>query len=408
MFYRHPLDWLNFFLADVRGGLGPYVGVFLLTQAQWNQATIGAVLTVSGLIGITLHAPIGALIDATHFKRGLIIAGTCALAVSALAIAWAPTLPVVLTADILMAVAGAIFAPTVAAITLGITNQQGLAARLGRNAAFDRAGNIFIAVLAGVVGWSFSQRAVFYLVPLFAILTSLAVLSIPSNSIDHDRARGLDDNSGTADHRKPAGWHVLVERRPLLVLAAANALFHFANAPMLLLLGQKLALAHPGQETALTSACIITAQLVTIPTALLVGLKANIWGRKTLLLVGFAALPIRAVLYTISDNAVWLVSVQILDGVAAGTLDALIPLVLADIMRGTGRYNAARGVLGTVQGVAGSISMTIAGFLVVATGYSATFLALSTVAVGAWLLVLTAMPETGKNVLRSGVRRSAE
>ena len=140
------------------------------------------------------------------------------------------------------------------------------------------------------------------------------------------------------------------------MLAAANALFHFANAPMLLLLGQKLALAHPGEETALTSACIITAQLVTIPTALLVGWKANIWGRKPLLLVGFAALPIRGVLYTISDNAVWLVSVQILDGVAAGTLDALIPLVLADVMRGTGRYNAARGVLGTVQGVAGSLT----------------------------------------------------
>ncbi|MGB6440454.1 MAG: MFS transporter, partial [Methyloceanibacter sp.] len=231
MFYRRPLDWLNFFLADVRGGLGPYVGVFLLTQAHWNQATIGAVLTVSGLIGITLHTPIGTLIDATHFKRGLIIGGTFALAVSALAIAWAPILPVVLTADILMAVAGAIFAPTVAAITLGISSQQGLPARLGRNAAFDRAGNIFIAVLAGLVGWGFSQRSVFYLVPLFAVLTSLAVLSIPAHSIDHDRARGLDDNSGTADHQKPAGWHVLLERRPLLVLSAANALFHFANAP---------------------------------------------------------------------------------------------------------------------------------------------------------------------------------
>ena len=400
MFYRRPLDWLNFFLADVRGGLGPYVGVFLLTQAHWNQATIGAALTVSGLIGITLHTPIGALIDATHFKRGLIVGGTFALAASALGIAWAPTLPVVLTADILMAVAGAIFAPTVAAITLGITNQQGLSARLGRNAAFDRAGNIFIAVLAGLVGWGFSQRSVFYLVPLFAVLTSLAVLSIPAHSIDHDRARALDDNSGTADHQKPAGWHVLLERRPLLVLSAANTLFHFANAPMLLLLGQKLALAHPGEETALTSACIITAQLVTIPTALLVGWKANIWGRKCLLLVGFAALPIRGVLYTISDNAVWLVSVQILDGVAAGTLDALIPLVLADIMRGTGRYNAARGVLGTVQGVAGSLSMTVAGFLVMGTGFSATFLALSTVALVAWLLLLTAMPETGTTYLR--------
>ena len=395
MSYRAPLDWLNFFLADVRGGLGPYVGVFLLTQANWDQATIGAVLTVSGLIGITLHTPIGALIDATHYKRGLIIVGTCALAVSALAIAWSPTFPVVLTADILLAIAGAIFAPTVAAITLGITQQQALPARLGRNAAFDRAGNIFIAILAGVVGWAFSQRAVFYLVPLFAILTSVAVLSIPAHAIDHDRARGLDTGSSTTEHEKPVGWSVLVESRALLVLTAANALFHFANAPMLPLLGQKLALAHPGAETALTSACIITAQLVTIPTALMVGWKANSWGRKALLLIGFAALPVRGVLYTLSDNAVWLVSVQILDGIAAGTLDALIPLVLADVMRGTGRYNLARGMLGTVQGVAGSLSNVVAGVLVIGVGYSATFLALSTVALVGFLLLLIRMPETG-------------
>ena len=392
MTYRAPLDWLNFFLADVRGGLGPYLGVFLLTQANWNPATIGAVLTVSGLIGITLHTPIGALIDATHFKRGLIVVGTCALALSALAIAWSPTFPVVLTADILLAIAGAIFAPTVAAITLGITEQQALPARLGRNAAFDRAGNIFIAILAGLIGWGFSQRAVFYLVPLFAVLTTLAVLSIPVSAIDHDRARGLVHHK--AEHEKPLGWSVLLERQPLVILTAANALFHFANAPMLPLLGQRLALAHPGMETALTSACIITAQLVTIPVALLVGWKANSWGRKALLLIGFGALPIRGVLYTLSDDAVWLVSVQILDGIAAGTLDALVPLVLADVMVGTGRYNLARGMLGTVQGVAGSLSNIVAGALVVGFGYNATFLALAGVAVMGFLLLLMAMPET--------------
>lgn len=393
MLYRRPLDWLNFFLADVRGGLGAYVGVFLLTQANWDQATIGAALTVSGLVGITLHTPIGAFIDATHFKRALIIAGACALAASALAIAWVPIFPVVLTADIMMAIAGAIFAPTVAAITLGVTQPQALPARLGRNAAFDRAGNIFIAFLAGVVGWTFSQRAVFYLVPFFAVLTTLAVLSIPSRAIDHDRARGLDVHN-TNDHEQPLDWRVLLQLRPLLVLTAANALFHFANAPMLPLLGQKLALAHPGAESALTSACIITAQLVAIPTALLVGWKANSWGRKLLLLIGFAALPIRAVLYTFSDNAVWLVSVQIFDGISAGTLDALIPLVLADVMRGTGRYNVARGVLGTVQGVAGSLSNVVAGLLVVMTSYTATFLVLATIALGACVLLLMAMPET--------------
>src|SRR5215208_4922423 len=177
MTYGASLDWLNFLLADVRGGLGPYVSVFLLTEAHWDQATIGAVLTVSGIIGITLHTPVGALIDTTHRKRALLIAGVVALSICALAIAWAPTVPVVLAADIVMAVLGAVFAPTVAAITLGLVGRTGLPERLGRNAACVRAGNIFIGAIAGLIGWGFGQRAVFHLVPLFAALTTVTVLA---------------------------------------------------------------------------------------------------------------------------------------------------------------------------------------------------------------------------------------
>src|SRR5271165_808123 len=90
------LDALNFFLADVRGGLGPYVTVFLLTQAAWNPAQIGAVLTISGLIGISIQIPIGAFIDMTHAKRALLVSGVAILAVSAVAIERAPIGPVVL------------------------------------------------------------------------------------------------------------------------------------------------------------------------------------------------------------------------------------------------------------------------------------------------------------------------
>jgi predicted MFS family arabinose efflux permease len=187
--YRTALDWLSFFLADVRGGLGPYVGIFLLTEAHWDQAMIGGVLTISGLIGISLHTPVGALIDATRRKRELIIVGVVLLAVSAIMIERRPTWPVVLTADIAMAVLGAIFAPTLAAITLGLVPPDELASRIGRNAVFDRAGNLFVAGIAGVVGWWLSQRAVFYLVPLFAALTVFVVLVIPANAIDHERAR---------------------------------------------------------------------------------------------------------------------------------------------------------------------------------------------------------------------------
>src|SRR4051795_12256228 len=158
--YGGSLDWLNFLLADVRGGLGPYVSVFLLTEAHWDQATIGAVLTVSGIIGITLHTPVGALIDTTHRKRALLIAGVVALSICALSIPWAPTVPVVLAADITMAVLGAVFAPTVAAITLGLIGREFLAAWLARNAVFDGIGNLLIAAMAAGIGTAISLRAV--------------------------------------------------------------------------------------------------------------------------------------------------------------------------------------------------------------------------------------------------------
>jgi MFS family permease len=303
--YGASLDWLNFLLADVRGGLGPYVSVFLLTEAGWDQATIGAVLTVSGLIGITMHTPMGLIIDKTHSKRALLIGGVGALSGCALAIAWKPTVPVVLAADIVMAVLGGVLAPTVAAITLGLVEPGRLAARLGRNVAFDRVGNLTIAAIAAAVGTASSQRAVFYLVPLFAVLTTLAVLSIPAGAIDHERARGLERSAA----EPPATWRVLLTQRTLLVLAAATALFHFANAPILALASQKLALSHPGQEAALTSAAIIVAQLATVPVALLAG-WANVLGRKPLLVAAFLALPVRALLFAYADHPAWLLAGQ--------------------------------------------------------------------------------------------------
>src|SRR5512147_1416080 len=110
-----------------------------------------------------------------------------------------------------MAALGAVFAPTVAAITLGLVDPHSLPERFGRNAAFDRAGNLFIAGVVGVIGWRFSQHAVFYLVPLFAAVTSLVVLSIPRHAIDHERARGDLPGSCAADVR-PSAWTVLAAR----------------------------------------------------------------------------------------------------------------------------------------------------------------------------------------------------
>lgn len=389
------LDAVNFLLADVRGALGPYLNVFLVTQRHWSQTDVGLVTTVGGLLGLAVQTPVGAAIDATRAKRGAIVLALAVLAAGAVVIFALPTFWPVLVANTLMHMVGDVFGPAVAALPLGLYARDQLARRMGRNAAFDHAGNVAIAVAAGAVGYFLSQRAVFLMVPFFAALAAVAVLSIPHGAIDQDRARGLDDGEARAEGGKgPSGYRVLLQCRPLVVFALCAMLFHFANAPLLPLVGQKLALSHPAWATAMMSSCIVAAQLIMLPIALAVGHTADRFGRKPILLIGFGILPVRAVLYTLSDSAPWLIGVQLLDGVGAGIFGAITPLVIADLMRGTGRYNVAQGAVATVQGVGASTSGLVAGIVVDHFGYSAAFLTSGAAACVAFAALFLAMPET--------------
>ncbi len=387
------LDALNFLLADVRGALGPYLNVFLVTQQHWSQTQVGWVTTVSGLLGLVAQTPAGAAIDATNRKRGAVVIALAVLAAGAAVIFAAPIFWPVLISNTAMAIVGDIFGPAVAAMTLGLYARNRLARRLGRNSAFDHAGNVAIAVAAGAVGYLMSQRAVFLLVPVFAVLAIGATLSIPHEAIDQNRARGLDGDGQTAG-RGASGYRMLLKSRPLVLFAVCAMLFHFANAPLLPLVGQKLAQSHPDWATAMMSACIIAAQLIMLPVALVVGATADRLGRKPILLIGFAVLPIRALLYTFSNDAWWLIGVQLLDGVGAGIFGAITPLLIADLTKGTGRYNLAQGAVATAQGIGASISGLFAGVVVDHFGYSATFLSLGVAACVAFATLLLAMPET--------------
>jgi MFS family permease len=389
------LDAVNFLAADVRGAVGPYLNVFLVTQQHWSQSEVGLVTTLGGLLGLAVQTPIGAAIDETRAKRGIVVLALAVLAITATVIFVWPTFWPAAISNSLMAIAGDVFGPAVAALTLGLYARAQLARRMGRNSAFDHAGNVAIALLAGAVGYEFSQRAVFLLVPVFAALTVFAVLSIPAKAIDYDRARDLGPEPGGATAApSAAGYSVLFKSRPLIIFGLCAMLFHFANAPLLPLVGQKLAAAYPKEATAMMSVCIIAAQAVMLPIAILVGRKADVWGRKPLFLAGFAILPMRAVLYTFSNNSFWLIGVQVLDGVGAGIFGALTPLVIADIMRGTGRYNLAQGAIATMVGIGASLSGLATGEVVDHLGYSAAFLTLGAVALVAVAVFATAMPET--------------
>ncbi|PZN97291.1 MAG: MFS transporter [Hyphomicrobiales bacterium] len=395
---RIPLDALNFFLADVRDGLGPYLAIYLLTVQQWDEASIGFTLSAAGIAGIIAQTPAGALIDSTRAKRAILVVAALAITVASLAIPVFPSLVPVAILQALSGVAGAVFPPAIAAVTLGIVGPKAFARRIGRNEAFNHAGNATAALLAGGFAYWFGPIAVFWLMAAMAVASVAATLSVPADAIDHDVARGLQDDeaSDAPAAARPSGFGVLLANPPLLVFAASTTLFHFANAAMLPLVGQKLALARPELATTLMSACIVAAQLVMVPVALIVGAKADIWGRKPIFAVALGVLCLRGLLYPVSDDPYWLVGVQLLDGVGAGIFGALFPLIVADLTRGTGHFNVSQGAIATAQGIGGALSTSVAGAIVVSAGYSAAFLTLGAAAGLGLVLLLIFMSEPAR------------
>jgi MFS family permease len=388
---QRPLDWLNFFLADVKDGLGPFLAIYLLSSRHWDPGEIGMVMTIAGIATVAARAPFGALIDWTRWKRALIVIAAVTVALGAVAMSLFPSFWFVAAAQAVIGSADAVFPAAVGAISLGIVGPELFTRRVGRNEAFNHAGNAFTAIAAGVAGWLLAPRAVLWLVAALAATSILAVLAIKSRWIDHDLARGSDKDRD----RQAGGLRVIFECKPLLIFTASITLFHFANAAMLPLLGEKLAQSNKGVETLFMAACIITAQIVMAPAALLVGHKADSWGRKPIFLAGFAVLPIRGVLYTLTQNPYALVSIQVLDGIAARIFGALFFIVIADLMRGTRRYNLAQGAASASWGLGAALSNSIAGFIVDKAGFSAAFLSLAGCALAALLLLWIAMPETG-------------
>lgn len=387
------LDSLNFFLADVRDGLGPYLAIYLLAVHQWDPASIGVVMTLAGMAALMTQGPAGALIDRTRSKRGVIAFAALLVTASCLMLPFVSSFTWVALTQAASAVAASVFAPAISAISLGITGPKAFTRRTGRNETFNHAGNAVAALLAGGSAYLFGPVVVFYLMAFMALASVLAVSCVSAQAIDHEVARGFDPAHAT-DHEQPSGIRVLLANRPLLVFAICCALFHLANAAMLPLVSQKLSQINLQMATPLTSACIVAAQLVMVPMAWLVGVKADLWGRKPLLLAGFMILPLRGVLYTLYDDPYWLVAVQLLDGIGAGIFGALFPVIVKDLTQGTGRFNVSLGALSTVFGLGAALSSSLAGFVVQQAGYNAGFLTLAGMAAVALVLVWLAMPET--------------
>lgn len=388
------LDWLNFFLADVQTGVGPFLAIYLAGNL-WNEQRVGIALTVGGIAGIVCQTPAGALVDRLRSKRALIAAGILALAVGTLILAmWPKTLPV-MVAQVMIGGSSSVFIPAIAAMSLGLVGRERFDRRTGRNQTFNSAGNVVTAIAVGVLAYYYSNRSIFFFVLGLCGPALLSLLLINPDEIDFELARGcLNTEQSRKTTDQPARFAELLKNKPLVIFCIAAVMFHFANAAMLPLLGEFLSKGKGKSSALFMSACVATTQLTIVLIASLVGKLAGSWGRKPVLLIGFAALPIRGVLYTLVHGTVPLVAIQLLDGIGAGVFGVMSILVIADLTRGTGRFNLAQGAVATAVGIGAALSQTVAGVIVHHFNYRAGFLFLSAVAAMALGILWFCMPET--------------
>jgi MFS family permease len=377
-------------------GFGPFVAVYL-TSERWTQLDIGLVLTTGSLVALACQMPGGALVDAARSKRLVAGVAITMIGVSALALAAWPIFPVVEAAAVLQAAAACMLGPAIAAISLGLVGHDGIGERVGRNARFASLGTGAAAVAMGAIGYFISARAVLFVTAAFVLPAVLALTFIRDKEIDPARARGgtEEGDAGPPPHRRAVRLRSLARRRALVIFAGCAMLFQLANAAMLPLMAGAVTMRASEWATVLVAASIVVPQAVVAVVAPWVGRSAQRWGRRPLLLVGFAMVPLRGILFAVVTDPVWLVAVQLLDGITASVFGVMVPLVVADVTRGTGRFNLSLGIVGTATGIGASLSTTLAGYVSDHLGSSVAFLGLAAIAAAGLALVWTLMPETG-------------
>jgi len=244
----------------------------------------------------------------------------------------------------------------------------------------------------GTCGYLLSSRSVFLVTAALAIPTLLALVRMREDEVDVARAHGavpreeVDAKSTTVAN--------LVSRRPLLIFAGSLLLLQLANASMLPLMAGVVTARSSQWATVLIAACIIVPQAIVALLSPSVGAKAQSWGRRPLLLIGFGALAVRGVLFATVHDPYLLVMVQLFDGITASVFAVLVPLIVADVAFGSGHFNLAQGVVGTATGIGASLSNALAGFVSDKFGSEIAFLGLAAVAALGLAVIATLMPET--------------
>ena len=379
------LDLVNFFVADVQTGFGPFVSVYL-TSHKWTQVEIGYALTLGTMTSLISQLPAGVLVDSMRNKRMAASWALVGIIVAALLLAlWPQQLPVMM-AQMLHGFASCVMTPAIAAISLHLAGHAALGERLGRNARFGSIGNGLAAAVLGVTGAYFSSRLVFFLTAGLCVPALLALWSIG--------AGGYGRTQTTSRMMDFAGLKRLLLDRRLLIFGVCVMLFHLSNAAMLPLAASAVTMRAGQFANLIIAACIVVPQMIVAVMSPWVGRMAAKFGRKRLLLLGWGALPLRGLLLAVLPGSWPLVMGQAVSGLSAAVFGVMLPLLAADLTLGTSHFNLCIGILGLAMYLGAAASTSVSGGIADSAGMEVAFMTLAGIGLVGFLAVLVAMPET--------------
>ncbi|MGC8522684.1 MAG: MFS transporter [Acidibrevibacterium sp.] len=378
------LDLINFLQAAVQSGFGPFISVYL-TAAHWTQKDIGFALSVGTIALMASQVPAGALIDAMRSRRFALALATVGLLLGAAMMAVAPTLPMVLASQILHSFATSMSVPAIAALSLAVVGRREIGERMGRNARWGSIGNALAAAAMGWIGYTLSYRAVFVLAAVLAVPAIAALRLLPPATPRHEHH---------AHRAQRLPLSTLFRHRGLIVYAGCALFFQLANAAMLPLVAAEMTERSGTRATLIIAVAIVVPQIVVAVFSPLIGRLAGVTGRRILLVVGFLALPARALAFAVTATPALVLVLQVLDGVAGAVFGVLTPLIAADISGDSGRFNLAMGIIGLAGGIGAAISTTLAGVMSDQWGTAYAFFGLAGAGAAATLTAALAMPET--------------
>lgn len=373
---------INVFVGDIQGGLGPFLATWLAEAAQWGPKEIGLVTTVVGLATLVINGPAGALVDRSRYPR-LLVAGACfAILVGTLALLPSRGFWPVLAALSVAAVGGVLVVPAIAGLTLGIVGKQAFPNQQGHNQAWNHVGILSAAVLIGFGVPYVGIGVAFWVLSIMAVAAIAAVWALPGDAWNRRRALGWQEESEEEEY---GSIRTVLGHRGLLMMAATLCLFNLGNGSMISLMGQRM-VAEDRDATTWTAVYVIVAQLTMIPVALWAGSLADRRGRRQLLLLACAVLPVRAVLTAFVSDPYWLIAAEILDGIGSAVIGVAVPVIVADLTWGSGRTQTALGTVNGIQGVGGALSGLVGGYLAAWLGWKGAFLCLAVPAALAFVL----------------------